>query len=882
MLNLHLRLIKLIGVIVPRRLRSDWRREWEGELRYRELLLVEWDRLNWKTRFHLLRCSLGALWDALWLQSTRWEDEMIQDLRFGVRMLIRNPSLTIITVITLALGIGVNTSIFSLVNAIVFRPLPVDRPEQLVRVYTGSSHVSYPNYRDFSELRDIFSGLAAQQSIEINLRNGDDITKAFAQLVSSNFFTLLGVQAAKGRMFGSEVDGGPDQYSVAVVSQGFWKRRAGSDPNLVGKTLVLNGHRVTVIGIAPEGFRGTFAFALAPELWIPLAMQPQLLPGADRFNDRANQWVEMIGRLRPNVSMEQAQSAASTMGQRLAKDYPVMNRGLEHSEMTPLTGVGAYRGISFAPALFLFLGLLNVVVLLVLLIACGNIANLLLARARFRQKEIAIRLALGASRVRLLRQLLTESVLMALLGGAAGCLLAFLTINLFGTLTPSLPVPVELDLSLDIRVLAYTLLLSGATGIVFGVVPGLQATRPTLLPMLKGDSDLSTKSRRFSFKNVFVVGQVATSLVLLSCTGLFLRSLQRANAVDPGFDTEQVLTASTNLRSRGYTAERGRLFGRELLETVGRLPGVQAASLASIIPLSFNNIRYSVSIEENSSSPDLQVVNVNQIGPRYFETMAIPVLAGREFTQRDDTTALGVAMINETFARRYWQEIDPIGKQIRLPDRGNTLEVIGVVRDSKYRTLGEAPNPILYISWFQHYEPSMILHVRTNGDPNQWREAVKSSFLDLDGGLLVEIATMRENLRVAFLPARIAAWLLGVFGLLGLLLAAVGIYGVLSYSVGRRTHEIGIRLALGARASDVVRLVIKQGMTLALIGFAVGMVISLLLTKALSSLLVGVGATDPLALGGVSAILLGVALAACYLPARRASRVEPVVALRHQ
>jgi predicted permease len=813
------------------------------------------------------------------------------DLRYAVRLLGKNPSFTAVAIITLALGIGANSAIFSLVNALLLRPLSAARPEELVRVYTGSSHTSFPNYRDLSDDTQAFSTLAAHCIAAFNLGNAgqEGVTgRVFGELVTGSYFPALGVPAFIGHAFGIETDGPPGAHPVVVMSHGLWERRFGADAGMVGKTIILNGRQFTVIGIMPEGFRGTFAFGLTPEVWVPVTMQPVLLQGADRFNDRGRQWLEVFGRLRPGVTRSQAQAAISVIARRLVEVYPDQSRGMDRTEIYPLSGIFAFRGLSFAPAIFVFLGLLTVIVGLVLLIACANIANLLLARAVTRQKEVAIRLALGAGRRRLIRQFLTESVLLALAGGAAGCLLAFWIVNALRSFQPPLPVPMELDLTLDARVLGYTLVVSVLSGVLFGLAPAWHSSKYDIVPLLKDEGGTrGGRSARFGLRNLLVAAQVAVSLVLLICAGLFIRSLQQVHTVDPGFETERMLTVSLDLEPVGYDRVRGNLFYRQLLDQVESLPGVQSASLAESIPLTFSRTTFSVAVEGyDSADGDYPGIDNNTIGPRYFETMGIPVVAGREFNRQDNESAARVVIVNETMARRFWPDQSPLGRRLRFPGGGDTFgpyhEIVGVVKDSKYGTLGEGSQSFFYLSSLQNYSRHAVLHIRTSGEPTLLRSGVGDSILSLNGALLVEVVTMRENLATAFLPARVGAALLGLFGVLGLSLAVVGIYGVISYAVSQRTGEIGLRMALGARPRDILRLVIGRAMKLTMIGIGVGAAVSLMLTRLLRSLLVGVSPTDPLTFITLIVLFGLIALMACYIPARRATKVDPMVALRYE
>ena len=812
---------------------------------------------------------------------------MIQDIRYGVRMLLKHRGFTCVAILTLALGIGANTTIFSLVNTVLLQPLKVVQPERLARVYTGSSHTSFPNYRDLVEGNQVFSELAAHAISQLNLGQGDSMSRVHAELVTGNYFPTLGVNAARGRTFGTETDGSPGAHPVAVVSHGLWQRHFNADERLVGQTIVLNGHRFTVIGIMPQGFRGTWPLIVAPEVWIPVTMQPQLQPGADIFGARDRAWLEVFGRLKPDVSMQQAQTAMLLQTKQLAESYPEQNRGLERTEVFPLEKI---RGAGFTQAISVFMGLLTIIVGLVLLIACANVANLLLARASLRQQEVAVRLALGATRWRLIRQLLTESVLLALAGGTAGCLLAVWLMSLVRSYRPTslLPVVIEIYPTLDTRILGFTLAISVLSGVLFGLAPAWHSSKLAIIPLLKEGGATGGRVTRFSLRNILVTVQVAVSLLLLICAGLFLRSLGQAENLDPKFETERILTVPLDLSPGGeYTEERVRMFYGQLLDQVERVPGVQSASLAEIIPLQLHRKEYEVAVEgfvaPDGNYPD---IDENTVGPRYFETMGIQLIAGREFTGQDAASAPPVVIVNETMARRFWPGQSPLGKRLRFPYRNNTFspfhEVVGLVKDSKYSRLGEEPKPFFYRPTLQEHQSRMVLHVRTVGEPNQLRSAIRESILQLDRSLLVEVATMRENLEVGLLPARVAATMLGVLGLLGLTLAVVGIFGVISYAVSQRTSEIGLRMALGGRPIDILRLVIGQGMKLTLIGIVLGIAAALALTRSLTSLLIGVSPFDPLTFITLALLFSLVAFVACYLPARRAAKVDPMIALRHE
>jgi macrolide transport system ATP-binding/permease protein len=832
----------------------------------------------------LVKETTRGMWGFGWLE-TFW-----QDMRYGARMLLKQPGFTLMAILTLSLGIGANTAIFSAVNALLLSSPLAAQPEQMAQLdkLEGGfgNHTSFPNYRDLVQGTEAFSALAAFDSGPVNLGQGDAMRRVFGESVTGNYFPAFGVSAALGRTFGTEVDGALGASPVAVVSHGAWRRRFGADPGLVGKTIALNGHQFTVVGIMPEGFRGAWPLGIAPEIWTPLTMRQQLKPGEDLFGDRGNHRLVVIGRLKPGVTQAQAQAEVSLVTRRLAESYPKENRGHENAKVYPIDKLNDVP-MRVIPV---FMGLVTVIAGLVLLLACANVANLLLSRAMQRRQEVAIRLALGAGRRRLIRQLLTESLLLALAGGAAGCLLAVCVTSLLRLFPPAVPVPMEFNAAVDFRVMLFTLAVSLLSGALFGLAPAWQASKLDLVPMLKDDRrGAGGRAPRFSLRNLLVIAQVAVSLVFLICAGLFTRSLQQANNIDPGFEAERALTVSLDLESVGYDETRGRLFYRQLLEQIERMPGVQSATLAKFVLAQGEGAGSSDVAVEGYDAPgaDYPSFRLNMVGPRYFETMGIPLLAGREFNGQDSEGAMPVVIVNETMARRFWQAPQSaLGRRMRLMGRGNVLgpyyEVVGVAKDSKYRSLGEEPQSFFYVSALQEYRQRMVAHARTAGDPSLLRSAVRDRVLALDKGLMVEVATMRENLAASFLPARVAAIVLGLVGLFGLSLAAVGIYGVISYAVSRRTGEIGLRMAMGAESRDILRLVIGQGLKLTLIGVGVGATLALALSRLLSRLLIGVNAADPVTFLTVPLLLTAVAVFACWIPARRATKVDPMIALRFE
>jgi predicted permease len=899
--SVYFRLIRFIGLIVPLRLRADWRQEWEAELRYRETMLAEWDRLNWQTKLDLWRRSLGALWDALLLQPRRVEDEMFQDLRYGARMLLKNPSFTLIAVITLGLGIGANTAIFSLTNALLFRSPPVPQPDQLVTVSRGDGMgepLSYPDFVALRERNETLSGLAASHFTELSFGNGSRSEVVRGELVSSDYFDVLRLRPMLGRGFLPEEERTFGAHPVAVLSHGFWQSRFNGDPNIISQTVTINRQQYTVVGVAPAGFNGMIEI-FPSDLWLPLTMLPQVRPALQGgLTTRRAQLFAAIGRLKSGVSIEQAQAALETINQQLELADPP---SASHQRNTP--GDREDRSLKLAQPQGIGLPhlqrraqiaatLLFVVVSIVLLIACANVANLLLTRATARRKEIAVRLALGAGRFRLVRQMLTESFLLGLLGAGVGLLLAFWINRALMALKPPVPgaVGFNLDLRLDASVLGFTLLLALLVSVLFGLVPALAASKPDVVQALKDETGTATQRGqrgRFNLRNALVVAQLAVSLVLLIAAGLFIRSLQQMQKVDPGFQTENRLALSFNLEPEGYSEAKGREFARQLLERVRALPGVQSATMANYLPLGFMVLTDDVTIDGRATPPDARHLNIaaQRIGLDYFRTLGTPLVRGRDFTPQDSASAPAVVIINETMARRFFPNEDPIGKRLRFGDTASNAqpcEIVGVVKDTLIRLDDQTLRAITYRPLAQQHSQRMTLLVHTAGNPTAAFAAVRQAVQALDENLPAqEIKTLDEFIAFTFWPMQMGARLVGAFGLLGLLLASVGLYGVMSYAVAARTREIGVRMALGAQAGDVLRLVVGEGMKLTLIGALLGLGGALALTRLVKTLLFGVSATDPLTFLAVAAVLMMVALLACWLPARRATKVDPITALRY-
>jgi macrolide transport system ATP-binding/permease protein len=815
-------------------------------------------------------------------------ETLLKDIRHGVRGLLKRPGFTAIAVLTLALGIGANTTIFSLLDSAMLRSLPVTNPDQLVRLNTLrpagrlNLNFSYPLFRDVREMNQVCSSVIAYYTTPLSLSAaGSQAERVYGTLASGDYFSTLGITAAQGRTFGTAEDQTPGASPVAVISYGLWQRRFGGRADAVGKTITLNNSQFTIIGIAPKNFPGLVR-GFSSDLWLPLAMHAQAIPDdpPDTFTNRGLSWLEVMGRLKPGVTLAQASASIEALGKQI--DQANGRQGPERMVFAPGNKGATWLVEDFGTPLKILL----VAAGFVLLIACANVANLLLVRGSSRRKEIAVKLALGASRGRLMRQLMTESILLALLGGGAGLVLAGWTDGFWRLIKPAdMFYPVTLDNGLDLRVLGFAFLLSLVTGVLFGLAPALDASRLELVPSLKLETHISRRERRFNLRNLLVITQVALSFILLIGAGLFVRSLRSIQAIKVGFEPSHVLVATLDPSLHGYDRAKGQQLYTSLLERVRALPGVDSATLAATVTPNpgGSTVEGNIQIDGRSGQTDLIAVEYNRVGPDYFGTIGIPLTRGRDFTAQDRRGSPQIAVINETLARKLFPHEDPVGKRFRFGPEDPFMEVLAVARDSKYRNVREEGLPCLYQPFLMVYRPEMNLLVRSETDSAALTAAVRKELESLDSRIpLFNVRTLDEMVRNATSQERSAALLTSLFGGLALLLASIGIYGVMSYAVTARTHDIGIRMALGAQVGDVLTLILRNGMSLAVIGVALGMVGALALTRLLRSLLFGVTPNDLLTFAIVTVGLLLVALLACYLPARRATKVDPLIALRYE
>ena len=808
---------------------------------------------------------------------------LIADVRYAVRSLLKNPGLTAAATLSLGLGIGANTTIFTWVQAVLFRPIPMAADPGTIRIAAmenreGQSRSwSYPNYQDFRD-RATLVDVVAQDDQTFSIAVDDTAERTWGGLVSGNFFEVMGLRATAGRLLTPQDDVTPGGHPVAVISHSYWQRRFKGDASIVGKPVTINNTPMTIVGVAPEGFIGSF-LGIASSAWVPMAMQKEMM-GGDRLAQRGNGWMQSIVRLKPGVSQEQAQAEAASIMAQLEREHPQFNDGRR------LRIVQTWEApFGAATVLTPVLAVLTLLVALVLVIACANVANLLLARAVSRRREVAVRLSLGASRVRLIRQLLTESLLLALVAGIAGVVMAYWTMDVIMAFVPPVDLPLDLGLRMDGTTLVFAIAVSVITGVLFGLAPALQASSPQMINALKEEGRSSSGGRTTGrLRNALVVSQVAVCLVLLVGATLFLRSFIAAQTLSPGFDADRLVTASMDMFPSGYTGERYRDFQRRTLEAVQALPGVESAAFGSRIPLGFGgNSSTTVAIDGYQPRANEEIViNYSMVSARYFATLGVAVRAGREYDDTDTATSPRTIVINEAMARRYWPDGNALGKIVRLGP--NPAEVIGIVADSKYNSINERPVPQLFLPMARTEVSTLRLFVRTGSDPSALVADVRQAVRTLDPNLPVyDARTVNEHVHGAMFAQRMAANLLGAMGVLALLLAAIGLYGVMAYAVTQRTQEMGIRLALGASPGSLLNMIVGQGMKLTTIGLVIGLALALTAfgsIGAVRTLLPGISPLDPTTFIAVPAALAAIALLATWIPARRAGRVDPLVALR--
>jgi len=806
---------------------------------------------------------------------------LLKDLHYGIRMLAKTPGFTLVAVLSLALGIGANTTVFSLLDAVRLRSLPVENPERVVNIATlekgGEPHLdfSYPLYAGLRDGNQTLSGILAYTATNLGLTAGDQTELIHGEIVSANYFSVLGVQPAMGSAFAPD-DERPGAARAAVISDALWHRRLAGDPGVLGKTITLNGRTFSVVGVAPRRFSGLLR-GMQADVWITLPHMVDIEGNHKLMSAPTLSWLSLAGKLKPGTTIEQAQSQLTSLLPGASQE--ARENGTWQVVMTKAAGGNEVYVAELSRPLTMLL----LAVALILAIACANVASLLLARARVRGKEIAIRLALGASRPRIVRQLLTESLLLALAGGALGLLMALWTFGLASGLRTSEGGELAIDVSPNIRVLLFTLIVSMLTVLLFGIAPALRASKLDLVPILKDSTTSTTVFRRGpSLHSLLVVTQVTLSLVLLAGAGLFLRSLWNLQGIEKGFTGDNVLAMSLNMELQGYDHARGANFYPAALENISTLPGIQSASLASALPVTAGGSRMQMGPNSTKPAVDEEIsIDIVTVSPRFFETTGLPLLRGRDFRQIDTEKSAKVMIVNETMARKFWPDTDPLGRSFSEGD--TSYEVVGVARNTKYRDLREKPLMTFYLPLAQSYRPSMNLLVRTTGEPFQAASAIQSRLHAIEPALTVfNTRTLFEHVGRSLYVERMESLLLTFFGILALTLTAIGIYGVVAYSVAQRTREVGIRMALGAQKRDVLKMILAQGLGLVAWGTAIGLVACYWLSRLVSSQLYGVSAFDPATLTTVVVVLIAVAFLASYFPARRATKVDPLVALRYE
>jgi putative ABC transport system permease protein len=877
-------LIRFIGMLVPRRLRAGWRQEWDAELRYREMMLAEWDRLNWRNKLNLFWHSTTAFWDVLWLQPGRLEDEMFQDLRFGLRMLLKRKSFSAVALLTLMLGIGASTAIFSVVHTVLLRPLPFAAQEQLVMLWKRDTTANTPfvelalaEVRDWQQQSQSFTDVAAMPATVYGygyvLTGRGDAVQLESSKVSGSFFSLLGVQPAYGRIF-NESDDQVNGQKVVILSDRVWRERFDADANIIGQSIILTEEAFTVLGVMPAKFE----FPKGVDLWVPIKTT---MPARTTENYGAT-FLLAVGRLKPGVTAAQAETEMNTVIAGVAQQHPESEANGHRIVITPLA---THLFGDARPALWLLLLATG----MLLLIACANIANLSLAHATARRREFAVRSALGAGRFRLIRQLLSESFLLALGGGIGGVVLSQWLIKFLIRVAPD-DIPRMEEVGLNLTVLFFSLVITLLTAIFCGLIPALSVSRLKLNQTLQeGGSKMSGERSSLRTRRALVIAEVAVTVILLSGATLILRSFVNLSQVDIGFHPANVLTMHLRVQGAKYSKpEARREFYRQLIERLEAQPGIEAASAVLIRPMEGTvgwDTPFALEGQSDDEVKTNRVPNFEAITPHYFRTFGIPIKVGRAFTEQDTDQSPSVVIISETMAKTLFAPgVDPLGKRLKLGLHNESWRtIIGVAGDVRYRELQDIRFD-LYIP-FTQWERAFVNHfaVRTTTEPKVMLATVRREVAALDPAQsIARVATMDELVGANLAQPRFSAVLLNWLSGLALMLAAVGIYGVLVYGVAQRTGEFGIRRALGAQGFDILKLVIGQGMRLVAVGLALGLVASLGLTRLMTKLLFGISPSDPLTFAGIALLLTVVALVACWLPARRAARVDPLVALRHE
>jgi putative ABC transport system permease protein len=830
------------------------------------------------------------------MRKVNWIQDLVQDLGYGARILRKSPGFSAVAVLSIALGIGANTTIFTVVNAVLLNPLPVRDISQVVEMDTVDTKtkvgfanatklgMSIPNCQDYQRQNEVYSGLSCIVFAGFTWSGGAEPKNMAGQLVSANYFNVLGLTPAAGRFFLPDEDTKPSGNNVAVVSYSFWANKFGSSQSMMGSSITLNATPYTVIGVAPRGFKGTFTFGSADQIWIPTSMYPQALAGfeKDNFNDRRFLIGATVARLKPGMKIGQAEASLRTIASHLEQEFPKDNSG-RSIVLTPLAdaAVGANQHDQFTLAGGMMMGIVGVV----LLIACVNLANLLLAQAARREKEMSVRAALGARRGRLLRQLLTESLLLSLTGGIVGLALAYWGRTVLWSFRPPFIDEGDINLNLDSHVLLFTLGIVLLTGLLFGLAPAVKASDPDLIETLKvGGRGNAVGWTRNRLRGLLVVSEIALALVAMIGAGLFIRSMQNAQKVDPGFESKKLFVMDFDLGALHYNEGRGEQFYRDAIEKASAVPGVASATVASTDPLGGGLARTIFPEGQNEGTGYRgTLTQLDVVAPNYFETLRIPLVRGRAFNDSDRATTTQVAIANEAMANHFWPGEDPIGKRFHFFGDPTLREVVGVTSNSVVDAIGEVPPPVAYLPLTQDFAPAATLQVRTVGDPETAIGTVRNQIQALDTNLAItDVQTIGAIMNQGLWAARMGAALLSLFGGLALILAAIGVYGVLSYSVNQQSHEIGIRMALGAQPFDVLRLVVGQGFRLAGAGILIGLAGAFAFARVMASLLYGVTPTDAVTFISVTGLLCLIALVACCIPARRAMRVDPMVALRYE